>query len=281
MMSDTNEQAISIAQDMIERSLKKAVFDTKNEEKVYNGIYEKSQEEDNIKKMVDWHVVNNIAKIITEIFDFWHVIPDKKQASPLHIARWWHKKVPTSDGKPINMSWILAQIHREIVKNKNKGIVEETVNEIDGKDKEKKDIKKEEKKKKGPGEIRKEGIISRDHFKDSLRPDLDDDIIDTIIEMGNKIRDKVEDLGNDRYDEIWKVVSRFVLEGGGKEMISEWRGKSYDNIISSMFYVAMRHLYDKDPEVKVTKKELYSAVDVNPRSCFRSIDKIKDYGLTY
>jgi hypothetical protein len=72
-----------------------------------------------------------------------------------------------------------------------------------------------------------------------------------------------------------------MIDGRGAEMMKTWKGEHPEYLVSSIGYVIMKKLFSNSETIKVSKVEFYNKLNVNHRSCFRSIDKIKDYGLDF
>jgi hypothetical protein len=75
---------------------------------------------------------------------------------------------------------------------------------------------------------------------------------------------------------FWNDMHEFFIEGRGAEMCEQWNGE-VDLIVSSVGYVAMKRLFGTAAQ----KNNFYSSIGVNPRSCFRAIDKVVEFGFEY
>jgi hypothetical protein len=80
---------------------------------------------------------------------------------------------------------------------------------------------------------------------------------------------------------FWNEINSFMMNGRGVEMINSWKEKNTEYLVASMEYVVFKRCFINNAAIKTKKSEFYDVLGVNFRSCFRSFEKLKNFGLPF
>jgi hypothetical protein len=115
-----------------------------------------------------------------------------------------------------------------------------------------------------------------DSFSERMHGKIQQEALDFFVKMGNIIRNKfLTDNGD--FSRYWNELCTFMVSGQGTKMMNEWKGKTPEFLVISVGYVLMKRVFKDSKTVKVSKIDFHNAFEINPRSCFRALDKTVEY----